>query len=88
MHIQTSLPENCICCLYFTLCQLIVSKLCAQQQDCSAGMSWTTSSHRHLDAWLLLNCQQTEELPSATVAQHIGGSSGLEDSICESEQPR
>jgi len=31
---------------------------------------------------------QKEELPSATVAQHIGGSSGLEDSICESEQPR
>ncbi len=56
MHIQTSLPENCICCLYFTLCQLIVSKLCAQQQDCSAGVNCTTSSHRHLGAWLLLNC--------------------------------
>lgn len=29
-----------------------------------------------------------EEPPSATAAQHLGGDSGLDDSVCESKQPR
>lgn len=32
--------------------------------------------------------EQKEDTPSATAAQRLGGDSGVDDSICESRQPR